>query len=781
MRLWLRMLRRELGQRRGHVAALVVSSLLGVALFVASYGAYRNLVVSYDTLYQRTHAADLTVRGGRVDAFAEAARADAAVEAVVLRNVVESYARIADHSLLARVVGMPAAEAPAVNQILLLKGRGLSADQPRGVVLEQHLAGHYQLEPGDSIELRTPFGWTSVDVLGVAASPEYLWPARSRQEVLTTAENFGVLFAAQEQLRLLAGDQGREAVLTLREDAERDAALARLGELARAHGARDVVPRAEQASNAVLQEDIQGFGEMAVLFPVLFLGAAGLAAFVILARWVQAHRTLIGGLRANGVRARAPLMYHLAFGVLPVGLGGLLGAGAGEALALVVSRLYTQALSIPLTVIQPHPLVALAGMLMAVAAGALASAGPAWDAARVAPREAMAGPRPARVAGRLLGLFPASLRLPASVKLVVRSALRSPGRSLTTVAGVALSLVLVLTSLGMLDTVKILLDRQFQRIQTQDAEVYGQEDVRAGVLARVREVTGVVSAEPVAATPATLRGPQGEYATQLRAFRPDTAMHAFVSPDGSTVALPEEGVLLAAALEDRLGVRQGDALTIELPDQDASVEVVVAGFVQEPLGSFAYAALPFEVGNATLPPRAAYVHYAPGAERAAVRGRLQEVDGVVAVVDARTLARAVEELMGLFYVFVGIMLVFGGVLALALVYSTMSVNVAERSGELATLRAAGVRQGQLARIVGGENLLLVVLGLLPGLLIAWGVADAFLASFSSDMFRFDLHVRPLTWLLAALAVVAAALVSQIPALRAVARIDLAAAVRERGG
>lgn len=501
----------------------------------------------------------------------------------------------------------------------------------------------------------------------------------------------------------------------------------------------------------------------------------------MLGRLVHTRRWLIGTLRANGVRRRAVLGYHLAIGLVPTFGATVLGAIGGEELASVISRLYTAQLSIPITVIETHPLVDLAGVAMALLAVAVATLAPARDAARVTPSRAMGGVAPSRRGGRLQRWLPAGVRLPASLKLALRGALRTPGRSLTTVTGVALSLVLVLVSLGMLDTVRVLLDQQFDRVQTQDAEVYSADG--AGVDARqaVRDVDGVAGAEPVLTTPVSVRGPDGDYATQLRAFEPDTGMHAFLGPGGAPVPLPANGVLLDVAVRDGLGVAAGAEVTLALTDLDRGVRRTVTGFVDEPLGAFAYAALPFDAGGSVAPANALYVRYAPGTDRAAVRTRLGELDPVVAVVDARTLARAVDDLMGLFYALVGVMLIFGGVLAFALIYATMSVTIAERASELATLRAAGVRRGQIARIVGGENLMLVLIGLVPGMLVAWGVADRFLATFSSDMFRFDLHVRPLTWAAAAVAVILAALLSELPALRAVERIDLADAVRARGG
>lgn len=66
-----------------------------------------------------------------------------------------------------------------------------------------------------------------------------------------------------------------------------------------------------------------------------------------------------------------------------------------------------------------------------------------------------------------------------------------------------------------------------------------------------------------------------------------------------------------------------------------------------------------------------------------------------------------DDYMDLFYVFVAVMLVFGGLLAFTVLFATLSVNLAERGTELATLRASGVGRRRLARLVTAENLLVV--------------------------------------------------------------------------
>ena len=257
-------------------------------------------------------------------------------------------------------------------------------------------------------------------------------------------------------------------------------------------------------------------------------------------------------------------------------------------------------------------------------------------------------------------------------------------------------------------------------------------------------------------------------------------------------------MLLGAALRDRLQVNVGDTVHLSLatlaPVGDAAasgtgtvaVDATVAGFVNEPLGTPVYASLPYvtslvgpaEAGSAPLE-NVAYVRYAAGADADAVVARLRSLDGVAAVIDNHALFDLMNQFLGLFYVFIGVMVVLGGILAFALIYNTLVASISERATEIAVLRTLGMPSRTISRLITGENLLLTAIGLVPGLLIGYLVSALFMASFSSDMFRFDLEVRPTTLVLTAAAIVVTGLLSQIPALGAVRNLELGRIVRER--
>ncbi len=788
-----RKLRRDLRRRRAQFAAVAVILFLGIALFVTSYDAFLNLQASYGALYARTHFADVTVTGGDLGAVADRAREEGALAET--RWVADVPLRLGSDALLGRVVGMPTGSQPAVDGVLVLRGRYLSPSGRGDALVEQHAALHFHLSRGAAVQALSPGGWRTLAVEGIASSPEYLWPARSRQDILTTPEDFAVLFVPQQLARELGGPAAQRELAVYAPDRSRvGSVVSSLERAAGRAGATAVVRRAEQPSNAALQEDVQGFDQLSLLFPILFLTAAAMGAWVLLTRLVQSQRSQIGTLRAFGAGRGTILGHYLWFGLAAGLTGAVPGAAAGAFGARLATGAYTRAVSVPITVAPLHWATAITGIGFGLLVGAVAAAGPALAASRVPPAQAMRGfvPREAGGTSLLERVLPPLRKVPVGARMAIRGISRNRRRTLYTLLGVVLALVLVLVSWGMLDTTQILLARQFGEVQRQDAQVYLSEPVTAAEVSRLEGIPGVATAEPAAQLPITVQGAGGSYSTSLLALVPHTAMHGFLPPGGGTTSLPHRGVLLGVALRSRLGLAVGDSIRLSLPSLGTSIEERVDGFVSEPLGTFAYASLPALAtrlsssrgvagGRAGSLANSVLLAFGPGTDPAAMRERISAAPGVAAYVDAQALQRAAHGFMGLFYAFVGLMLLFGAILAFSLVFNAMSVNIAERSTEVATMRSEGVSLGRVSRMIASENLLVTAVGLAPGLIAGYLLAGAFMASFSSDLFTFDLAMHPRTFAVAAAAMLIVGLLSQWPAFRTIARIDLAGVLSERVG
>ena len=783
--------RRDMRRQRWQFLAVFVTIALGVMLFAASYDAFLNLESSYNGTYDRLGFADITVTGAG-DSFPEAVAQVPGVATIETRRVADVPFRIGDDVLHGRLIGMPSDAQPAINAIDITGGSYLDSSAPQGLAAEQHLADYFDLTVGDQIEVLTGSEWVAGSVVGTAVSAEYLWPAESRQNFFPAPGTFGVAFVSEDLLDAAPDTSTADQTLILyADDADRDSTDTAVSQLAATAGAADIMTRAEQPSNAGLKLDLQGFEEMAIMFPALFLLAAGMATFIILTRVVYSQRGQIGTLMASGVSRRLITRHYLSYGLVLGIVGAIGGVVIGMLLGFAITGLYTDALGIPDTITEFHWVTPVIGLVFGLAVGTLAALAPTRAASHLSPAEAMRGETPTQAGGSsaIERLLPPVRRLPVRWLMVLRGVGRNPRRSLSTIIGVVLALTLVLASWGMIDTVKNLLDRNFNEISLEDANAVLNVAVDESKVALIDSTPGVSVAERVIGVSVSARGPDGTYASQLEAYQSNTAVHGFDTPSG---ALPVDGVIVGTALGPEIGVSEGDAVELSFPTLGTSFATTITGFVDEPLGTLIYmdqaafeeaiyAAEPSIPQEVLAEPSISLVKVVvdDGADRAGVIANIEELETVAVVVDSRGLYDMFQDFLGFFYAFVGIMLVFGAVMAFALIFNTISVNVAEREGEYATMRANGLSQRKLASLITGENLLLTALGIIPGLIIGYAVAALFMQSYSSDMFTFKLDMNTSTLVFSSLAMLVVALFSVLPAIRTVRRLDIAQVVRER--
>ncbi len=181
-------------------------------------------------------------------------------------------------------------------------------------------------------------------------------------------------------------------------------------------------------------------------------------------------------------------------------------------------------------------------------------------------------------------------------------------------------------------------------------------------------------------------------------------------------------------------------------------------------------------GTSNQPINGAYVKVDP-ARQSDVQAALYNLPGV-ANVQLKSAERSDwTSLMGLFYALMGTILAFAVIMAFALLFNTMTVNVLEREREFATMRAVGTGRGTIALLLSTESAVLWMLAAIPGLLVGYWAAVEMGRAFQSDLFSFSIIVQPITFVVTAVGILITMLLAAIPAMRRINRLNLAEATK----
>jgi putative ABC transport system permease protein len=541
----------------------------------------------------------------------------------------------------------------------------------------------------------------------------------------------------------------------------------------------EVVPAEEQPSNAALSLDFQEMGNMAKVFPFLFLVVGALVTYILLTRIVLSQRSQIGLMRAVGYSLSDVLLHYLSFALIIGILGAVVGTLVGYLLSRVVTDIYASTVGLPFTRIETQWLTIVEGLFLGIISCVIAGILPAYAASRLSPAEAMRTPAPA--AGRKLlleQLFPFLARLSHLWKIPLRNIFRNRRRSLYTLIGIAFGISLILVSSSYIESINSFMNLQFNRIQKYDAQVTFSQLQPIALASEVQEGGDFKKVEPVLQVPVRLEHEGKAYTTMAIGLSRDSELYGLYSTGGDRVSVSNEGILLSSALRKTLDVDVGDVISLQTPSTLRDIKVV--GFVKQPLGAFTY--LTLEQAQELIGGQPVISGLMLGAEPQyldSLRQRASHIADTASVeLTAETKAK-VGERMGFNRNMIWIMFGFGVALSFAIVFTTVTVSILERRREIASMRAQGESKGGIAAMVTIENVLLGLVGIILGIPLGYGLSMYLFSLLQTDMVTYSLVISPGTYLFAVGTVILVTLISQVPSIRHLNRLDLSRVIKEQ--
>ena len=779
---------RDLRASLAQSVALVVIVMLGVGSFAATVAAYRDLDTSYARTYEELRFADVTfaVQSAPQRAADDLLEVDG-VAAVFGRLVVDTGLELPERNgekpdpIRARLIGLSAPERAAVNDVLILEGRYFRSDDEPAILIDTHFAEYFGLGPGDTVSPILDGVRVDFPVIGIVSSPEYLMASPSKQEIMPSPRSFAEFFLPLELLQKELGAEGtiNSIAVLLREDADEAAAVKRIQETLAPYGLTATTLQADQPSNAALKADVEQFQEIAYLLPSVILLVAAISIYVMLGRQVRAQTPQVGLMKALGYSDGA-VMWHFLLYALVIGvLGSIAGALIGLPLGTWITNMYASELGIPIVESHFYPDLILEGAALSLIATIAAALAPAYDAARLLPAQAMRfDPAIAQVRGRIT-LPERILPLPLMLRLPLRSVFRVWRRSLTTALGIVFAYILILMVWGLIDSINNFFLENYETIERWDITVAFASLQPPATRDTVRGWDGVESAEPILQIPATVKTDSHSEDILVTAFEPGQTMHVLQLPGGATAgeALGGGRLVITAGLAKLLGVSEGDRVTLDTPF--GKEEFTLGPTTDEMMNAAGYLSLDEAQKRLHAPavPYNAMYLTVDEARSQQIKLDLYHLPGAAAVQRKSDLVEDIRGFMGLIYLLMGIMMAVAALMAFALLFNAMTVNVLERKREFATMRSIGSGIGRISVLLLAENLFLWLLTLPPGLLLGHWMAMQVGTAFSAELFTFKIVVAPATYAYTAAGILLTMVLATLPSIRRVNNLNLAEATK----
>jgi len=339
----------------------------------------------------------------------------------------------------------------------------------------------------------------------------------------------------------------------------------------------------------------------------------------------------------------------------------------------------------------------------------------------------------------------AGTRVPGSVRMGVRNALRQKRRSAATIAQVAVAAGLAIAFLALGQSVTAVISQTIGKLHFSIgvgvASTRGARPFSSQALTVVAATPGVTGAEPVETSSVQYNGQTYTawglgthpfYDYRLSAGRWFTA--ADTAADARPTVPP---VVLGPAVARTTGARAGQILTLILAGGPTRVRVIGIDTGQTNAGDTVYFPLPVlerldggpGTANSIWLTTGSTAHAAIDRATAAAASRLAAAGYPVSTTEiyvteaqitaADTAILTVVDILGL--VVVAIMLIG--------LVSALSMGVIERTREVGILRCLGARARQIRRVFSAEAVVLAAVGWAFGVLLGWLLYQGLLALF----------------------------------------------------
>lgn len=581
-----------------------------------------------------------------------------------------------------------------------------------------------------------------------------------------------------------------------------------------------VQDRSQIGGFSSLKSDLESIRSLGNAFPIVFLLVAVMMSLTAMARMVEEDRGLIGTYTGLGYGRLAVASRYLLFALLACLIGGGLGLIAGflgiPAFLLVVLRgLYVM----PDVRLEYDWLYGTAGVALFVIGVLAATVYACAQEMRQKPANLMR-PKAPRAGSRILleRIKPLWNRMSFLGKVTARNIFRFKSRLIMTVGGVAGCTALIVCGLAINDTVAALGAKQYQDVYQYDLMVVANDDDADAMRQKVASDGRVTSSMDVRVESGDLTGDSGSESIQLVAV-PDGERSEFgkmvtlrpvrsswVDGAADTVSLGDDGVIVSQSAASAMGVKAGGTVTLTNGD-DTQAEAHVSAVIRSVIGSDVYVSETyyhqlFDTATSGTPSassssdsgesdnqngesgtsngassngqqlvwNAMYANLkGSGESQAAYAEKLEDDDAVMKAVSCAHMAESFKfDLMG---AVVALIVALAGGLALVVLFTLANTNVSEREREMATLKVLGFFDKEVHHYVNREMMVLTMMGVVLGLPLGRFVGGLLTAALNMPALYFEVECTPLSYVIAAGATMAFALLVQLFVNPVLDRID----------
>ena len=504
-----------------------------------------------------------------------------------------------------------------------------------------------------------------------------------------------------------------------------------------------VTGRSELASWVGYNSEVEEGETYSFVFTFLLLFIAILSVITTMNRFIKKERVQIGTLKALGYRRKRIVWHYISYNLVL----SLIAAAAGIVLgAILIGRFFLKMemdyFEMPEAHLVLEPIVfitAALSVLVIVFVTWLSCRRILNEPASQALRTEVPSVKNTNFSLTTRGIFSKASTV---TKWNLRDIGRNKGRSIAGIAGIMGCVMLVVTALGMQDTIESFMEWQFERINRYRSYLVLSADCTDEEYDALTQKYGDASSETIAIE---MEDDEGKAITQT--IFVNEAPDFICTSDFSRqpMDLGDDGMYITRKLSESLKLGIGDEFTFRVYGEEETRTAKICGIYRDPQ-SQQFTCTRKYMESLGMTYRADTVY----------SGELLDVtdvpEGADVIQTKEGLESGVRGMMDRMTSVIALFIVLSAVLSVVILYNLGILSFTEKQYQFATLKVLGYRAKPLRRIFNQQGRILAIISILLGLPAGYFMISYIFGAALGDNYDFPAYVRPVSYLLAGAAI-----------------------------
>ncbi|MFT5873914.1 MAG: putative ABC transport system permease protein, partial [Clostridium sp.] len=683
--------------------AVIIVTALGVMIYVGMSGNGYNLTKTAESYYKSQNVADYWIYGSMLTKLDEKQIANLdSVESIQseLSLQAESYQ---DEDINIDLDGISGDF--NINKPDILSGRMFESN--RECMLDASYAKTHNINIYDKIDLKIKGtdGKMTLTVCALINSPEYIHNIGAT-DITPDSYKHGFAFVKEDALEEMKDLLSYNKIsLILKNNADENQFRKDIEKILGTK-LNQLLSFEDNEKVSIIINQVDNTKALTNSLPMIFFLIAALIMFTTMSRIVENSRMVIGTLKAFGYSKIVIFIYFSSYAFIVVILGNLLGILPSKIITTGLMSFTTSDMTVAkfsnsfdYSAIYKTLLITT---VISVGTAAFLSA----REIRYSPTECMR-PKSPKI-GKANFIEKINIiwsNMNFEQKTITRNIFRNKMRLIMCVLGVAGSMAIIITAFGFRNSTEKLKNNMFSNMYRYDIQIMLKKGTSTFEAERIKKITGVDKTENVMNQVVKVSKNGKSENTTINVMEDEISLMVPSIDAKEGMRMPEDGFIASTALAEKLNIHKGDMVEIVVSGKRDIRKVKLSDIKENITGGYISRSLWRKLGEEYAPS----VIYVKTEQPSSFIENTKNYDFIISLKQKSELVASINDQMRAVNSISLVLMIFGGVLTLVVLYNLGILNFYERMRELATLKVLGFYDNEIKVLVLRENTIFTII------------------------------------------------------------------------